>query len=86
MNENRTSPWRRRGSALAGAAGLLLVGAVLLAWSWNAFVSEVLGLPPLSLRQALAAEVLIGIVCVVAVAAGRRRLLGTDALGRRARS
>jgi hypothetical protein len=86
MNENRKSRLRRYGIALLSASGLFLLGGALLAWSWNAFVSELFGLPPMSFRQAIAAGVLVGILGVIAAGTIRLSNLGPAHPGRGASS
>lgn len=48
------------GRGLVWMVMLLLVGALLLLWSWNTVVFGVFGLPSLQLKHALALEVLLG--------------------------
>jgi len=41
---------------------LLLVGALLLLWSWNTIISGIFGLPNLQLKHAFALEVLLTVL------------------------
>jgi len=81
MNENRKNRLRRYGIALLSAAGLLILGGALLSWSWNASIGELFGLPQMAFRQAVAAEVLLGIVFAIAAWATRFRHRGPERPG-----
>ena len=51
-------------AALALSVGLLLGGVVLL-WSWNALAPELFGAPELAFRHALALELLLGLLIAI---------------------
>ena len=82
MNENRKNRLRRYGIVLVSTSALLLIGGALLAWSWNASISELFGLPRMSFRQAVAAGVLIGILGMIVAGTMRLRNHGSARLDR----
>jgi len=83
MHEIRIHRMRRYGVVILSAAGLLLLAGALLAWSWNASISELFGLPRMAFRQAVAAGLFIGIVFAIAGSAFRMRGHGAAPLGRK---
>jgi hypothetical protein len=73
MNEGNKKRLHHFGMSLLGTGVLLLLGGALLAWSWNTFVAELFGTLQMSFRQAVAAEVLVGIVSAIAARSARAR-------------
>ena len=82
MHERPRHRTRHYGVIILRAAGLLLLGGALLSWSWNASISELFGMPRTAFRQAVAAEVFIGIIFATVTGAARLRHHGQARPGR----
>lgn len=58
------SEYKRHAKVFGAMLGLVFLAATLLHWGWNTFAAEVLAMPEIEFRQALALE-----LCLLSIAA-----------------
>ena len=65
MHEHTNIRWCHGAKATLFVVAALLVGGVLILWSWNTFAGDLFQAPDMKFRHALAAEILIGVVAAI---------------------
>lgn len=71
MHEHTNRHWHHGAKASLFVVAALLVGGILILWSWNTFAGDLFQAPDMKFRHALAAETLIGVVAAIVALSAR---------------
>ncbi len=71
MPEHHDRRWRYIAKAAPVLIAVLILGGILIHWSWNTVAGDLFQAPGMKFRHAVAAEVLIGVVAAIGALSAR---------------